>query len=85
MENLETMKRLSATAAGLGDSGLLLADVGEICGSVTVLGEEVGGGSINRSSFHSPACTKGHFIMSIKWPAQSILRECLCFNKLTLF
>lgn len=81
MENLETMKRLSATAAGLGESGLPLADVGEVCGSVTVSGEEVGGGSIKRSSFHSPACTKYHFIMRL--PAQSIQWE--CFNKLAMF
>lgn len=55
MENLETMKRLSATAAGLGDSGVSVADVGEVCGSVTVSGEEVAGGPIKRSSFHLPA------------------------------
>ena len=29
MENLETIKRLRATAAGLGASGLLEVDVGE--------------------------------------------------------
>lgn len=72
MENLETMKRLSATAAGLGDSGLSLADAGKVCGSVKVSGEEVGGGSIKRSSFHSPACTKQHFIMSVNWQAQLV-------------
>lgn len=58
MENLETMKRLSAAAAGFGVSGVSWADVGEVCGSVTASGEEVWGGSIKRSSFHSPVCTK---------------------------
>lgn len=54
MENLETMNRLRGTAAGLGDSGLSWADVGEVCSSVVALGEEVWGGSIKRASFHSP-------------------------------
>lgn len=42
MENLETMKRLRATAAGLGDcSGLLEGDVGEVWGLAMESGEEV--------------------------------------------
>lgn len=52
IENRETMKRLSATAAGLGSSGLLEVDVGEDWGSGMASGED-GRGSNVRSSFHS--------------------------------
>lgn len=40
IENRETIKRLSATAAGLGASGLLEGDVGEVWGSVMVSGDD---------------------------------------------
>lgn len=52
MENRETIKRLSATAAGFGASGLLGVDVGEESGSGMVSGED-GQGSNGRSSSHS--------------------------------
>lgn len=52
IENRETIKRLSATATGLGGSGLLEVDVGEDRGSGMVSGE-VGRGSNERSSSHS--------------------------------
>lgn len=52
IENRETIKRLSATAAGLGASGLLEVDEGEDGGSGLVSGED-GRGSNERSSFHS--------------------------------
>lgn len=59
MENRETLKRLNATAAGLGASGLLGGDVGEAWGSGTVAGED-GLGINGTSSSHSkppPECT----------------------------
>ena len=61
MENRETIKRLRATAAGLGAWGLLVdvgawglleVDVGEDWGSGMVSGED-GLGSKERSSSHS--------------------------------
>lgn len=52
MENRETIKRLSATAAGFGGSGLSGLDVGEESGSGTVSGED-GQGSNGRSFSHS--------------------------------
>lgn len=52
IENRETMKRLSATAAGLGASGLLDMGMGEDWGSGTVSGED-GRRSNERSSSHS--------------------------------
>lgn len=52
MENRETIKRLSATAAGLGASGLLEVHVGEDLGSGRVSGED-GLGCNKRSSSHS--------------------------------
>lgn len=68
MENLETMKRLRVTAAGLGDcSGLLEGVWGLAIGS----GEEVRWGSIRRLSFHSPARAKTHFTISVKSRMQS--------------
>lgn len=60
IENRETIKRLSATAAGLVASGLLEVDVGEDWGSGLVSGEDVRS-SNERSSFHSlspPECTQ---------------------------
>lgn len=52
IENLETIKRLSATAAGFGAAGLLEVDVGEDWGSGMVSGED-GRASNERSSVHS--------------------------------
>lgn len=52
MENLETMKRFSATVAGLGTSGLLDMVVGEDAGIGVVTGEDEQG-SKDGSSFHS--------------------------------
>lgn len=52
IENLETINRLSATAAGLGASGLLEVIVGEDSGSGMASVED-GRGSNVRSSSHS--------------------------------
>lgn len=52
IENRDTIKRLSATAAGLGASGLLEREVGVNAGSSVVTGED-GQGSKDRSSSNS--------------------------------
>lgn len=60
IENRDTIKRLSATAAGLGASGLLEREVGVNAGSSVVTGED-GQGSKDRSSSNSqfpPECTQ---------------------------
>lgn len=60
IENRDTIKRLSATAAGLGASGLLEREVGVNAGSSVVTGED-GQGSKDRSSSDSqfpPKCTQ---------------------------
>lgn len=49
IENRDTIKRLSATAAGLGASGLLEREVGVNSGSGVVTGED-GQGSKERSA-----------------------------------